>query len=585
MKVISYALLICCILFFSVFGTFSDEIFPPQEGGYQGDYIMISTPGKYILERDIHHSYPVGVIILSSSVVFSGNDHLISPSSPGEESVGIWIAAYDSQGIPITGVTLSDLHIEGEAYGIFIEGDDFTPFSWTNDAKKPVESTRQKLLTPVVEIFSSTISSCATAIGISDGVGVRITDGELAKNEYGVTASGRDLEIANTIITQNSKAGIFLDGTIGTSLSQNTITENNIGIEARNNSIDTLNEIDNIYENKQDIVTDEEDTPTFPAVPTIFTLFPSIFPPGNTLTEADTTQDIMIDEEDIPFFSIVPVLLSPSPTTSPPGNTFTEADTTQDTMTDGEDTPFFSAVPSLLPFFPTTSSPDNLFTEATTTQDIVTDEEGTPFFSAVPSPFPSSHNTFPLENEKEDSSVESVPLQTTIPTLFSIQASPKKQEITSPEILSTTFSPFSSVISTLAPPQTPPLVTRVPRTQFPRSIISGTHATIISDTIPDVLSPESRNQVSITIANTGSIAWKADEGIGISAVGDTSRYAPEWLPIPASESGKNREYVLDFTLLAPATPGAYTFSFRAEKRREEMTSTFGRPYTKTVIIS
>jgi hypothetical protein len=475
MKVISPALLICFLLSFATYGAISAEIFPPQESGYLGDHVVITTPGKYTLERPIHHGYPVGMVILSSSVVISGNGHTISPSSSGEESVGIWIAAYDSQGIPITDITLSDLHIEGETCGIFIEGDDFTPFSWANDEKKPTESNRQNLLSQMIDILSSTISSCATAIGISDGIGVHITDVELYENEYGIAATGKDLEIKNSIITKNSKAGIFLDDVIGASLSQNTITENNIGIEAKNSSIEVFNET-STYENKQNIVTDEEDTLSFSDVPLIFSSF-------------------------------------------------------QDPHT--------------------------------------------------------------LDNEEEDSSGEPKPLQETTLTPLPIQTFPAAQNITIPKRPLTTSSPVPSLIPSLTPLQTPspssPPVTKRQTTghsknPISRNFISGTHATIISDTIPHVLSPGSKNQVSITIANTGTLAWNSDEGIGISAVGDTARYAPEWLPITTGVR-KSDEYTFYFTLLAPGTSGEYTFLFQAEKKRSEMTATFGRPYMKTVLIS
>jgi hypothetical protein len=527
MKVISHVLVICCTLAFAMFGVVSTEIFPPQESGYLGDHIVITTPGKYTLERDLNHSYPVGVVILSSSVVISGNNHTISPSSSGEESVGIWIAAYDVQGRPITSVTINDFHIEGETYGIFIEGDNLTPFSWANDSKKPAESTRQKSSTQMLEILSSTISSCGTAIGISDGNGVRITDVNLSENEYGLTASGTDLRIQNSTITRNSKVGVLLDGVTLTSLSQNIITENDIGIEARNNSIETLHEADNIYDNKQNIVTDKE-TSSLSDISAIPALSQNI--------------DILHEEKDSS------VELDPMKTPTPIS--------LRDEFTVVSDTPFVPSTPS------PTSTP--LPNQTSSREQII---ESDPLsVTSSPPPTPSSPRV-------EFTAVSDTP---SVPSSPPPTSSPLPTQTSSPAQITAIFD---------TPSEAPPLVIQNPTHSPPRNVISGTHATIISDTIPDVLSPGSRNRVSITIANTGSTAWQSDEGIGVSAVGDTSRYAPAWRTIPSKATGKNREYTINFELLAPATQGEYTFLFQVERRRSEMTSTFGRPYEKKVLIS
>ena len=441
-----------------------------------GDHIVITTPGKYTIERDIHHSYQVGVIILSSSVILSGNDHIISPSSPEKETVGIWIAAYDLQGIPITDVTLKDIQIEGETYGIFIEGDELTPLSWANESKDPAKSTRQDLLTQMIELLSITISACTTAIGISDGIGVQISDVELYENEYGITASGRDLEIKDSTITNNSKVGIFLDGVIETLLSQNIITKNTIGIEMRGSSIDTLVETDNTYENQQNILTDKP--VSLPSSLSNLSL-------ASSLPQISTTTSI--NEEPASSEEIDPVPTEPQATVA--------------------------VTPEISPTTP-------------------------------------SQSLFP----------------------------------TSPE---TSFLPLPLTPSLTQPPtqfQTPSPTRQKPTSDHPKNFITGTHASIIGDTIPDTLTPGSRTFVSLTVANTGSATWRQDDGIGISAVGETSMYAPAWQLVPIQANNKGGEYALEFSLLSPATPGEYTFSFQAGKRRSELTSTFGRPYTKTVLV-
>jgi len=495
-------------------GAASADIFPPQVGGYMGDHTVITSPGKYILERDIHHSYPVGIVILSSSVVINGNNHTISPSAAGKETVGIWIAAYDQQGMPITGITLRDIHIQDETYGIFIEGDTPAPFSWAADSKAQAGSTRQSLLTQMIDITSATISACKTGIGVFDGIGVRITNAEIRDNEYGITASGRDITVKDSIITRNSKIGILLDGVSGTSLSENSITANTIGVEARNNSIDTLNETDNAYNNQQNIVTDRTDTApitdisfAFPVSGTFLTMLP------------DERVDHPIEPEPPEQAEVY----------TPQINQATEP------------TPLIMEIQ-----FPVS----------------------VPSPSITPSPIPTEQAE--VYTPQINQATEPTPLIMEI----QLPASVPSPSIVSPE-----------APETLHAMSTPTQAPKQAMSETQKSFITGIHATIIGDTIPDTLASGSRTSVSLVIANTGSVAWKQDDGIGISAIGDTAQYAPEWQNVPVKRNERKDEYGLEFTLTAPTAPGEYTFSFQAGKKRLELTSTFGRPYTKTVIIT
>jgi hypothetical protein len=148
-----------------------------------------------------------------------------------------------------------------------------------------------------------------------------------------------------------------------------------------------------------------------------------------------------------------------------------------------------------------------------------------------------------------------------------------------------------SVLPSEAPESASPAIStsaqelRQPTSETPKNFITGLHATIIDDTIPDTLASGSTTSVRLMIANTGSVTWKPDDGIGISAIGGTARYAPEWQNVPVTRTERKNDYSLDFSLMAPGFPGEYTFSFQAGKRRFDMTSTFGRPYTKTVLIT
>jgi hypothetical protein len=130
-----------------------------------------------------------------------------------------------------------------------------------------------------------------------------------------------------------------------------------------------------------------------------------------------------------------------------------------------------------------------------------------------------------------------------------------------------------------------PISTKQAGSNLPKSLITGVHATIVEDSIPDRLLAGSRNLVTITLLNTGSTAWKQDEGIGISAVSGTASYAPSWQGVSAQSVEKGGAYIFEFTLLTPSIPGEYTLSFQAGKKRSELTSTFGRPYVKRVVVA
>ena len=649
MKIISHVPVICCILAFAMLGPAYADIFPPQEGGYMGDHIVITTPGKYTLERDIHHNYPVGIVILSSSVIINGNNHTISPSAKEKENVGIWIAAYDQQGMPITGITLKDIYITGETYGIFIEGDNPAPFSWAADSKAQTGSTRQNLLTQMIDILSVTISACTTGIGIPDGSGIRISDAELRENEYGIIASGRDLIVKDSVITKNIKSGILLDGVIGTSLSKNLIAANAIGVEARNNSIDTLSETDNIYDTQQNIVIDRMDTPPTADVSFVFPLpiiSPTISSDGPAYENADYPVEqgpAGVDARPMPQMTEANTLImelqfpSPVPTSLPsvelpptleptiPETSIHPMPVEQEVEQEQaevdarpviqmtEPNPFImelqfpSPVPASLPSIEPSPTPEPQIPEpATPAMPVEQEPAGVdarpmaqmtepnplimelqfpfPVPTSLPSvkPFPTPEPTNPaMPVEQEPAEVDAHMTQMTEPN-------PPIMELQFPPSLPTLLPSVEASPTPEIVPHAVPTPTQVPRqiaTEAPMKLITGTYATIIGSTIPDTLVAGSKTSVSLVIANTGSVAWREDDGIGISAIGDTARYAPAWLNVPITKNEKKNEYTLDFTLVAPGTPGEYTFSFQAGKKRSDLTSTFGRPYTKTVLIT
>ena len=200
------------ILFLLLYPCLAAQVqFPPDKGTYTGDYVFISEPGRYTLEENISHTYPVGVIITSSSVILDGQGRQISPVSSGEPSAGIWIARADAEGNPVTGVTIQNCTITGEVSGIYIEGSDSSEFPWgTRDTDGSIQESGRE-----VKISDTTIRGCTNGIAAFDLEHPGISKSELRDNENGVIISGGSPGISGTIVTGNRQAGITFIQTSG----------------------------------------------------------------------------------------------------------------------------------------------------------------------------------------------------------------------------------------------------------------------------------------------------------------------------------------------------------------------------------
>ena len=56
--------------------------------------------------------------------------HTIEPASADSTTVGIWISRTDLAGNPVTGVTIRNVSVNDEDYGIYSEGIDSSIFPW-----------------------------------------------------------------------------------------------------------------------------------------------------------------------------------------------------------------------------------------------------------------------------------------------------------------------------------------------------------------------------------------------------------------------------------------------------------------------
>ena len=206
----------------------SPVVFPPASAPYSGDYIYITEPGRYTLEHSVSHQYQAGVIIAAPSVVLDGQGYSIQPAVSGAvQSVGIWISLTDRLGRPVTGVTIRNVSIEGEGYGIYAEGADSSEFVWGSDrtrdraAVAAVSSPRSLTLSEI------RISSCTDGIVLRNQSGATISDVMVSGNTgSGIRFSGNQGIISGSQVTGNSYDGVHIQNGSDVEISGCTIDKN-----------------------------------------------------------------------------------------------------------------------------------------------------------------------------------------------------------------------------------------------------------------------------------------------------------------------------------------------------------------------
>lgn len=219
--------------------------FPPDDYQYTGDYVLITEPGRYSLEKNITHTYPVGVIIASSSVILDGQGNWIKPATTGVPTVGIWITLTDASGELITGVTVRNVKVSDEVVGIYNEGYDSSEFPWGSDRTGTYLSDIQKMREMTFSDIS--IENCTIGIVSRDTRRSTIEKSEIEGNKEGVIISNSTPEIKSTIVRNNTRGGITLirtnDGGISGSKIQNNaggglLLEEVTGLTIWNNILD-----------------------------------------------------------------------------------------------------------------------------------------------------------------------------------------------------------------------------------------------------------------------------------------------------------------------------------------------------------
>jgi len=213
----------------------------PSASAYNGDYVTITKPGKYTLERDIEHINQAGLLISASSVFLDGMGHLITPATgeTGDYHVGLRILGYDGAGDPVQGVTVTNITISGENTAITIG-----------------EAESMAAMTDIggsVIIRNMTLTKNQDGIIIYTGLACGIQDNTITNNTgTGLSISGKETSVVRNTISENN-IGIVLKGADDTTLSENIITENThagfIGEDAKKSLI-----TNNIFVNADNVL-------------------------------------------------------------------------------------------------------------------------------------------------------------------------------------------------------------------------------------------------------------------------------------------------------------------------------------------
>lgn len=189
--------------------------FPPSTGSLTGDYILITEPGRYTLEQDIVHEYPVGLIIAASSVILDGQGNTIRPKDTGSSpTVGIWVMLQDRSGKAVTGVSVKNVTLRDEAVGLYAQGADSSDMPWGRDlsgdpiARSDESSARSLILTGI------TAEDCTTGVLISGQSGATLSDSQIIGSAgSGLVVRNGQIRVLSSQVAGSGGFGIEMNGT------------------------------------------------------------------------------------------------------------------------------------------------------------------------------------------------------------------------------------------------------------------------------------------------------------------------------------------------------------------------------------
>ena len=195
---------------------------------------VISSPGTYVLAKDITGGKSPAIWVKSSGVTIDGNGHLID-GNDASSSFGILV---NNPGTTLTGVTIKNVRVQDWHFGVYLKGvasSTVTGVTGTSNKKAAIS---------LRESSRNTISGC-TAAGNEQGIhlwancdGNTITGNTMKDNSdmglwlagTGRTGSGIVYDSTGNTVTNNvvsgNRFGLYLDFTRDNTVSNNKANNN-----------------------------------------------------------------------------------------------------------------------------------------------------------------------------------------------------------------------------------------------------------------------------------------------------------------------------------------------------------------------
>jgi hypothetical protein len=294
-------------------GAVQPDEFPPSTGSPTGDFILITEPGRYTLEQDVVHEYPVGLIIAASSVILDGQGYAIRPKDPETSpSVGIWVMLQDRSGKAVTGVSLKNVTLIDEAVGLYGQGVDSTDMPWGRDlsgdpaARSAGASARSLILTGI------TAEDCTTGILLSGQSGATLSDSQIIGSAgSGLVVRDGQIRVLSSQVSGSGGFGIEMNGTADSVIVDSVLEGNARGAVSLARVADVR--ITNSTSQDRDVVYGPDSTGvTIVSLPSPGTLIPPVQTPAPTPVPVSSPLVLYPPRE-----TVTPPLQTPVDTPSP----------------------------------------------------------------------------------------------------------------------------------------------------------------------------------------------------------------------------------------------------------------------------
>ncbi len=211
---------------------------------------VISSPGTYVLAKDITGGKSPAIWVQSSGVTIDGNGHTIRGSDAGG-SFGILV---QKGGKTLTGVTVKNVRLQDWYDGIYfrgVNGGRIESVTSTSNVRAGIslrESNNNVITGCTVSgnsqgfyIWSKCSGNVVESCTISDNKEMGVWLASTGRTASGIVYDSTRNRIVGNTVTGNGRMGLYVDFTTGNTLTGNTVTDNeNHGIFLDYSSANTI---------------------------------------------------------------------------------------------------------------------------------------------------------------------------------------------------------------------------------------------------------------------------------------------------------------------------------------------------------